>query len=83
MTAPSMACSLLRASFWNRSWLEGTRRSGVSSTARPKTDPGGMALRSFGDGHVWMDSRRRTTLSGVVVASMTERPGTVDATVQL
>ena len=30
-----------------------------------------------------MDSRRRTTLSGVVVASMAERPGTVDATVQL
>ena len=47
------------------------------------TDPGSMALQSFGDGLVWMDSRRRTTLSGVVVASMVERPGTVDAIVKL
>ena len=82
MTAPSMECSLLRASFWSRSWLEGTRRSGVSSTARPTTDPGGMAQRSFGDGRVWMDTCRMAALSGAVVALTVARSGRVDAAVQ-
>ncbi|XBJ09365.1 hypothetical protein VPH35_014451 [Triticum aestivum] len=70
MTAPSVSYSLLRASFWSRSWLKGTRRSGVSSNARPTTDPGGMALQSFGDGRVWMDTCRMVVLSGAMVASM-------------
>ena len=47
----------------------GKRRSGVTSTARPATDHGGMALRSFGDGRAWMDTHRMVALSGVVVAS--------------
>ena len=47
------------------------RRSGVTSTARPTMDPGGMALRSFGDGRVWMDTCRMVALSGAVVASTT------------
>ena len=82
MTAPPVSCSLLRASFWSRSWLEGTRRSGVSSTVRPTTDPGGMALRSFSDGRVWMDTCRMMVLSGAVVASTAARPGKVHAVVQ-
>ena len=45
------------------------RRSGVTSTARPPTDPDIMALQSFSDGRVWMDTRRMVALSGVVVAS--------------
>jgi hypothetical protein len=48
---------------------EDKRRSGVTSTARPTADPGGMALRSFGDGCVWMDTCRLVALSGAVVAS--------------
>ena len=32
------------------------RKSGVSSTARPTADPGGMVLRRFGDGRVWTDT---------------------------
>ena len=47
------------------------RKSGVSSTARPKTDPGGMALRGFGDGRVWTDMCSMVELFGIVVASMT------------
>ena len=46
------------------------RRSGVTSTARPTMDPGGMALRCFGDGRVWMDTRNMVPFSGAVVASM-------------
>jgi hypothetical protein len=60
------------------------RRSGVTSTARPTADPGGMAPRRFGDGRVLeMDSRRRRKLSGVMVALMAERPGKVGALVLL
>ena len=44
------------------------RRSGVTSTARPTTDLNGMALRSFVDGHVWMDTCRMVALSGPVMA---------------
>ena len=44
------------------------RRSGVTSTARPTADPGGMALRRFGDGRVWTDTCRMVELSGAVVA---------------
>ena len=47
------------------------------------TDLDGVAQCRFGVRCGRMDSRRRTTLSGVVVASMAERPGTVHATVQL
>ena len=47
------------------------------------TDLDGVAQCRFGVRCARMDSRRRTTLSSVVVASMAERPGTVDATVQL
>ena len=61
----------------------GNRRSGVTSTARPAADHGGMALRSFDDGRAWMDTRRMVALSGVVVASTTVRPGKVDAAVHL
>ena len=46
-------------------------------------DLDGVAQCRFGVRCGRMDSRRRTTLSGVVVASMAERPGTVHATVQL
>ena len=45
-------------------------------------DPGGMALRSFSDGRVWMDTCRMVTLSGIVVASMIARPGKVHVAVQ-
>ena len=45
------------------------RKSGVSSTARPTADPGGMVLRRFGDGRVWTDTWRMVELFGVVVAS--------------
>ena len=48
----------------------GKRRSGVTSTARPTIDHGGMALRSFSEGRTWMDMRRMVAMSGVVVASM-------------
>uniref|UniRef100_R7W575 Uncharacterized protein n=1 Tax=Aegilops tauschii TaxID=37682 RepID=R7W575_AEGTA len=41
------------------------------------TDLDGVARCRFGVRCGRMDSRRRTTLSGVVVASMAERPGTV------
>ena len=39
--------------------------------------------RGIAGGRVMMDERRMVALSGVVVASMAERPGTVHATVQL
>ena len=59
-------------------------RSGVTSTARPTADPGGMAPRRFGDGHILdMDSRRRRKLSGVMVTLMAERPDKVGASVLL
>ena len=45
------------------------RRSGVTSTARPTADHGGMVLRSFDDVRVWMDTRRMVALSDAVVAS--------------
>ena len=45
------------------------RRGGVTSTAMPRMDPGGMAPRSFGDERVWMDMCRMVALSGAVVAS--------------
>ena len=47
------------------------------------TDLDGVAQCRFRVRCGRMDSRRRTTLSGVVVTSMAERSGTVDATVQL
>ena len=47
----------------------GKRRSGVTSTARPTMDHGGMALQSFGGGRAWMDTCRMVALSGIVVAS--------------
>ena len=39
--------------------------------------------RGIAGGRVMMDERRMVALSGVVAASMAERPGTVHATVQL
>ena len=60
----------------------GKRSSGVTSTARPTTDPVGMALRSFGGGRVWMDTCRMMALSGAVVVSTIVRSGKVDAAVQ-
>jgi hypothetical protein len=47
------------------------------------TDLDGVAQCRFGVRCARMDSRRRATLSDVMVASMAERPGMVDATVQL
>ncbi|EMS50740.1 hypothetical protein TRIUR3_06145 [Triticum urartu] len=47
------------------------------------TELDGVAQCRFGVRCGRMDSRRRTTLSVVMVASMAERPGMVDATVQL
>ena len=52
------------------------RKSGVLSTARPTSDPGGMVLRRFGDGHVWTDSCRMVELFRV-----DGRPGKVDGSV--
>ena len=52
------------------------RNIGVSSTARPTTDPGGMALRRFGDGRVWTDTCSIVELSGV-----DDRPCKVDGLV--
>ena len=46
-------------------------------------DLDGVAQCRFGVRCGRMDSRRRKTLSGVVVASMAERPDTVHATVEL
>ncbi|KAE8778588.1 Kinesin-4 [Hordeum vulgare] len=46
------------------------RKSGVTFTARPMADPGGMVLRSFADGRVWMNTCRMVELSDTVVASM-------------
>ena len=45
------------------------------------TDLDGVARCRFGVRCAWMDSRRRTTLFGVVVASMVERSDMVDASV--
>ena len=50
-------------------------KSGVSSTARPTADPGGMVLRRFGDGRVWTDTCKMVELFGVVVASTVVGPG--------
>lgn len=47
---------------------EDYRRSGIPSTARLTADPGGMALRRFGDGRRQMDTCRMVALSGTVVA---------------
>ena len=44
---------------------------------------GGMEQRRLGIRCVVTDTRRRSTLSGVVVASAAARPGKADATVQL
>jgi hypothetical protein len=57
--------------------------SGASSYTLIATDLDGVAQCRFGVRCGRMDSRRRTTLSGVVVASMAERPGTVHAIVHL
>ncbi|KAE8798011.1 Kinesin-4 [Hordeum vulgare] len=46
------------------------RRSGVASTIGPTADHGDMALRSFGDGRVWMYTCRMVALSDAVVALM-------------
>ena len=45
------------------------------------TDLDGVAQCRFGVRCGRMDSRRRTTLSGVVVVSMAKRPDKVDASV--
>ena len=59
------------------------RRSGVASGT--STSGVSVAWSSGGPagGRVMMDERRMAALSGVVVASMAERPSTVHATVQL
>ena len=57
--------------------------SGASSYTLMATDLDGAAQCRFGVRYGRMDSRRRTTLSGVVMASVAERPDTVHATVQL
>ena len=44
---------------------------------------GGMEQRRLGVRCVAMDMRRRSTLSGVVVALAATRPGKIDAAVQL
>ena len=44
---------------------------------------GGMEQWRLGVKCVVMDTRKRSTLSGVVVASAAARPGKVDAVVQL
>uniref|UniRef100_R7W147 Kinesin-4 n=1 Tax=Aegilops tauschii TaxID=37682 RepID=R7W147_AEGTA len=54
------------------------RRSGVTSITRRTKDLGGVAKRSFGDGRVWMDTRRMVALSDVAVTSTTEWPDKVN-----
>ena len=56
---------------------------GVPSLASTTAGLGGMEQRCLAGGRVMMDERRMVALSGVVVASMAERPDTVHATVQL
>ena len=67
---------------WTAWWL-GVNRwwSGASSYTSMAADLGGVAQWRLGVRWVAMDSRSRTTLSGIVVASMAERPGMVDASV--
>ena len=55
----------------------------MPSLASTTAGLGGMEQRGLADGRVMMDEHRMVALSGVVVASMAERPGTVHATVQL
>ena len=58
------------------------RRSGVVSDTSTTAGLSGMEQRGLAGGRVMMDERRMAELSGVVVASMTTRPGKVHATVQ-
>ena len=57
------------------------RWSGVSFYIVLAAALGGMEQRRLGVRYVVTDTRRRSTLSGVVVGSTTARPGKVDATV--
>lgn len=59
------------------------RWSGVTSSVSKTTDLGGVAQWSLGVECMYMDSRRRIVLSGVVVTSMAERPGKVGALIPL
>ena len=59
------------------------RWCGVASTISTAAGLGGMVQQSLDDRLVLMDSRRRVSRSGVVVASTAARPGKVDAAVQL
>ncbi len=86
-------CSFLKASAEDCSgwWLlvvqsrreMACRWSGVASTLSSTVGLGGMAQWRLGVRCAEMDSRRRVTLPGVVVASAAARPGKVDAAVQL
>ena len=53
------------------------RRSGVSSAPLMTADLGGVAQWRLGVRCAEMDSRRRVTLSGIMVVSTAERPGKV------
>ena len=67
---------------WTAWWLGvGGWWSGASSYTSMAADLDGVAQWRLGVRWVAMDSRSRTTLSGIVVASMAERPGMVDASV--
>ena len=57
--------------------------SGVSFYIFMAATLGGMEQRRLGVKCVVMDTRRRSVLSGVVMASAAARPGKVDAVVQL
>ena len=65
----------------NSGWL--LRWSGVSLYIFMAAALGGMEQRRLGVRCVVMDTRRRSTLSGVMVASAAARPGKVDTSVQL
>ena len=62
-------------------WLLGVGRwwSGASSYTSMAADLSDVAQWRLGVRWMVMDSCRRTTLSGIVVTSMAERPGKVDA----
>ena len=67
----------LRDSGWLLRW------SGVSFYIFMAEVLGGMEQRRLGVRCVAMDTRRRSTLSGVVVASAAARPGKADVAVEL
>ena len=84
MGASSLETFIGWTDMWTAWWLGvGRWWSGASSYTSMAADLGGVAQWRLGVRWVAMDSCRRTTLSGIMVASMAERPGKVGASVLL